>query len=191
MRGQIQQAMNRLAQDHRLTRVNLTDNDAQLMKGRQGIIPGYNAQAMASPVVHSSANGMLITAADVVTSAADSGQLVTMLKQAEEMIGESVPVTLADGGYHTAANLAAGEQRGDLFVMPERYHPGVQGPYFKDKFVYDPATDNHRPSGIRNHYDVILVLDDHRFFRSGKPVRSELSPQPCFKLNTGPASHPV
>jgi len=125
LRERIQHAMNRLAQDHRLTRVNLTDQDAQLMKGRQGIMPGYNAQAMASPVAQSSGNGMLITAADVVDSAADSGQLVPMLEQAEEMIGEPVPVTLADGGYHTAANLAAGEQRGDLLVMPERYHPGV------------------------------------------------------------------
>ena len=80
------------------------------------------------PVAQSSGKGMLITAADVVNSATDSGQLVPMLEQAEEMIGESVPVTLADGGYHTAANLASGEQRGDLFVMPERYHPGVQGP---------------------------------------------------------------
>ncbi|MBQ11737.1 MAG: hypothetical protein CMJ45_09330 [Planctomyces sp.] len=150
LRERIQQSMNRLDQDHRLTRVNLTDNDAQLMKGRQGTAPGYNAQAMASPVVHSSGNGMLITAADVVDSAADSGQLVPMLEQAEEMIGESVPVTLADGGYHTAANLAAGEQRGDLFVMLERYHSGVQGPYFKDKFVYDSATDTYLcPEGQR------------------------------------------
>jgi transposase len=36
----IQHAMSRLAQDHRITRVNLTDQDAQLMKGRQGIMPG-------------------------------------------------------------------------------------------------------------------------------------------------------
>ena len=36
----IQYAMSRLAQDHRITRVNLTDQDAQLMKGRQGIMPG-------------------------------------------------------------------------------------------------------------------------------------------------------
>ena len=150
LRERIQQAMSRLAQDNQLTRVNLTDEDAQLMKGRQGIMPGYNAQAMASPVVHSSGNGMLITSADVVNSAADSGQLVPMLEQAEEMIGEPVPVTLADGGYHTAANLADGEQRGDLFVVPERYHPGVQGPYFKDKFVYDPATDTYLcPEGQR------------------------------------------
>ena len=150
MRERIQHAMNCLAPDHRLTQVNLTDQDAQLMKDRQGIMPGYNAQATASPVVHSSGNGMLITAADVVNSAVDSGQFVPMLEQAEEMLGESVPVTLADGGYLTAANLAAGEQRGDLFVMPERYHSGVQVPYFKDKFLYDPATDTYLcPDGQR------------------------------------------
>ena len=113
-------------------------------------MPGYNAQAMASPVAQSSVSGMLITAADGVNSAADSGQLVPTLEQAEEMIGEPVPVILVDGGYHTAANLAAGEQRGDQFVMPERYHPGVQGPYFKDKFIYDPATDSYIcPKGQR------------------------------------------
>ena len=150
LRERIQHAMSRLAQDHRITRVNLTDQDAQLMKGRQGIMPGYNAQAMGSPVAQSSGSGMLITAADVVDSAADSGQLIPMLEQAEEMIGERVPVTLADGGYHTAANLAAAAQRGDLLVMPERYHPGVQGPYFRDEFVCDPATDSyHRPQGQR------------------------------------------
>jgi len=90
--------MSRLARDHRITRVNLTDQDAQLMKSRQGIIPGYTAQAMASPVAESSGSGMLITAADVVSSAADSGQLVPMVEQAEDMIEERVPVTLADGG---------------------------------------------------------------------------------------------
>ena len=27
--------------------------------------------------------------------------------------------------------------------MTERYHPGVQGPYFKDRFIYDAATDRY------------------------------------------------
>ncbi len=58
-------------------------------------------------------------AADVVNMAADSGQLTPMLEQADEMIEERVPVPLADGDYQTAANLAAGEKRGDLLVMPE------------------------------------------------------------------------
>ena len=176
LRERVQDAMSRLTQHHRITRVNLTDQDAQLMKGRQGIMPGYNAQAMASPVAQSSGNGMLITAADVVNSAADAGQLIPMLEQAEEMIGESVPVTLADGGYHTAANLAAGAQRGDLFVMPERYHPGVRGPYFKDEFVYDPATDSYLcPQGQRLPFRGLRrnngkVPEPFRVYRASRTV---------------------
>ena len=34
--------------------------------------------------------------------------------------------------------------------MPERYHPGVQGPNFKDRFVYDATTDSYLcPQGQR------------------------------------------
>ena len=57
LRERIQHAMNNLAGDHPLTPVNLTDQDAQLVKGRQGVMPGYNAQAMASPVAQSSDAG--------------------------------------------------------------------------------------------------------------------------------------
>jgi len=93
---------------------------------------------------------MLITAADVVNSASDTAQLLPMLEKSEETTGVRVPITLADGGYHTAANLQAGERRGDVLVMTERYHPGVQGPYFKDRFVYDAATDSYLcPQGQR------------------------------------------
>ena len=73
-----------------------------------------------------------------------------MLEQAEETTGTRVPVTLADGGYHTARNLQAGESRSDPLVMPERYHADVRGPYFKDRFVYDFATDSYLcPRGQR------------------------------------------
>ncbi len=144
LRERVHLAMEHLTQQG-LRRVNLTDEDAQLMKGRQGIMPAYNAQTMVSPLdpAQASGSGMLITAADVVNTAADSAQLPPMLEESEEMTGARVPVTLADGGYHTAKNLEAGARRGDVFVMPERYHPGVQGPYFKDRFVYDAATDSY------------------------------------------------
>ncbi len=40
--------------------------------------------------------------------------------------------------------------RGQVFVMPERYHPGVTGPYFKDRFTYEEATDSYLcPQGQR------------------------------------------
>ena len=145
LRAQVRTAMERLTGDEGVVRVNLTDGDAQLMKGRQGIVAGYNAQAMVSPLDSAKApgSGMLITAADVVNKASDSAQLLPMLEKSEETTGVRVPVTLADGGYHTAANLREGERRGDTLVMTERYHPGVQGPYFKDRFVYDPGTDRY------------------------------------------------
>ena len=152
LRAQVRTAMERLTNEEGAVRVNLTDGDAQLVKGRQGILAGYNAQAMVSPLDSAKApgNGMLITAADVVNKASDSAQLLPMLEKSEGTTGVRVPFTLADGGYHTAANLQAGERRGDVLVMPERYHPGVQGPYFKDKFVYDNATDSYLcPEGQR------------------------------------------
>jgi transposase len=118
LRQQVRDAMSRLAQHQSMSKVNLTDADAQLMKARSGIIIGYNAQAMVSPLDQKAVkgNGMLITAAEVVNSAADSGQLVPMLERTEESTGERAQITLADGGYHTAANLEAGERRGQTLV---------------------------------------------------------------------------
>ena len=142
--------MDRLARNQGIIRVNLTDEDAQLMKGRQGVLPAYNAQAVVSPADPPRGKGMVITAADVANTAADSGQLIPVLERAEEMTGKHVPVTLVDGGYHTAANLRAGEHRGGVLVMPERYHPGVTGPYFKDRFTYEETSDSYlSPQGQR------------------------------------------
>jgi transposase len=151
LRQQVRDVMNRLEQDERRAQVNLTDEDSQLMKGRNGIITGYNAQAMVSPLAEE--RGMLITAADVVNTAADAGQLVSMAEQAEESTGERVPAILADGGYHTAVNLAAGEHRGQTLVMGERYQRAVIEPYFKDQFVYDAETDSYIcPHGHHLHF---------------------------------------
>jgi transposase len=150
LRERVQAAMKHLEDDRHHKRTNLTDEDAQLMKGRQGILPAYNAQTMASPLNPDEAggNGMMITAADVTACAADSGQLVPILEQAEDTSGERAEVTLADGGYHTGANLEACENRGQLVVMPEGKRKIVKRLYFKDRFVYDPITDSyHCPRG--------------------------------------------
>ena len=150
LRERIRDAMEKLDRPDAPKRVNLTDEDAQLMKGRQGVLPAYNAQAMVSALPSDSGDGMLITTADVDTNASDYGQLVPMVEQAEDVLGERVEITLADGGYHTAANLKASELRGQTFVMPHRYHKGVQGPYFKDNFIYDEMTDTYLcPQGQR------------------------------------------
>ena len=155
LRQRIREAMNHLTQLEKMKRVNLTDEDAQLMKGRSGIITGYNAQAMVSPLNldASKGSGLMITAVEVVNSASDSGQLVPMLEKAEDLTEQRVPVTLADGGYHTIANLEAGVDRGQTLVMTERYHSELQGPYFKDNFVFDSETDSYIcPQGQRLYF---------------------------------------
>ena len=162
LRQQVRAAMSRVAQHKGVARVNLTDEDAQLMKGRSGFMTGYNAQAMVSPLDPETAkrSGMLITAVEVVNTAADYGQLVPMLEQAEELLGERAQVTLADGGYHTAANLETSERRGQLLVMAERYQGMKHNPYFKDRFIYNAAADSYLcPKGQRLSF---------RGFRSSK-----------------------
>lgn len=106
LKEQVQAAMKQLQEEEGRKRVNLTDADAGLVKGRQGVVAGYNAQAMVSLVGAGKETGLLITAADVVTDPEDHGQLVPMVKAAREMVGP-VESTLADGGFHSGANLEA------------------------------------------------------------------------------------
>ena len=141
--------------------MNLTDSDAQLTKGRHDIKAGYNAQAMVSPLDPAKAqgDGLFITAADASNAADDYGKLVPMMGQAEEMTGQRVKVTLADGGYHTGTNLEACEQRGQRVAMPDGQREAMKRPYFKDRFEYQLATDSyicphsHRPifQGLRRY----------------------------------------
>ena len=80
LREQVRQAMDDLASQEGLRHINLTDKDARLMKTRHGIVPGYNAQSMVSPIeVDDEASGMLITAVDVVDDPTDYGQFTPML----------------------------------------------------------------------------------------------------------------
>ena len=115
LRDQVRQAMDDLAGQEHLRPINLTDKDARLMKTRHGIVPGYNAQSMVSPIeVDDEASGMLITAVDVVDEPTDYGQFTPMLEQAEETTGIRACMTLADAGYYSGSNLSecAGRGRG-------------------------------------------------------------------------------
>jgi transposase len=124
-------------------RINLTDQEAHLMKGRTGYVAGYNAQAMVSPLVEAvtGCRGMLITAAAVVDDPDDHGQLVPMLDQAAETTAQRAATTLADGGYHSGANLVA--TAGQRVVMPEANRKLLAAPYHKDRFVYDAVQDSY------------------------------------------------
>ncbi len=91
--------MDDFASQQRPRRRNLTDQHAKLMKGRQGIVASYNAQAMVSSIEHDGgATRMLVTAVEMVEQASDNGLMISMMKGAEEKAGTIAGMTLADAG---------------------------------------------------------------------------------------------
>lgn len=146
LRTEVKTAMERLAAEDGLERVNLTDSDAKLVKSRQGIVAGYNIQTVVSPLKVTETDktgGMFVTAVDAVQDAEDHHQLVNMLEQAEEMTGNKADITLADAGYHSGANLAVCEQREEKIAMPESQERRLKNPYHKDNFSYGTKTDSY------------------------------------------------
>ena len=118
-------------------RINLTDPDARLMKGRQGIVAGYNAQAMVSPTeTDGGATGMLVTAVD------NDALLVPMVEQAAETTGTRAQMTLADAGYFAASHLAECTRRGQQVVVSESRQRFLKDPYHKDQFTYNEPSDS-------------------------------------------------
>ena len=143
MREQVRQAMADLGSQKRHRRINLTDLEARVMKGRHGsIVAGYNAQAMVSATkTEEGTSGMLVTAADVVDAANDNALLVPMMNQAEETSGAKSQMTLADAGYFAASHVAECHRRGQKVVVPEARQRFLKDPYHKDKFTYDEQSN--------------------------------------------------
>jgi transposase len=145
LRTEVKAAMEQLAEDGK-GKINLTDSEANLMKGRQGVIAGYNLEVVESPLKgkESGKSGLFLTAVDVVREPDDHNQLIPMLEQSEENTGVLADISLADGGFHSGANLAECEKREQVIVMPEAQKQALKQPYHKDRFIYDTNTDSYR-----------------------------------------------
>jgi transposase len=147
LRERVTEALARVTDEDGPQRANTTDLDATLQKRRGGGFQvGYNPQAAVAgvrPPDGEGPGGLLVTAADATADRDDHAQLVPLLAQAAENTGAPVATPLADGGYHSAANLAACDERGLPIVMPDPQAPRPTQPYHKDRFVHDPATDTY------------------------------------------------
>ncbi len=149
LRQRVRQAMEELPQRERPNRyrrtfrINLTDMDARALRTREGVVPGYNAQVVVSPLSPGGGiSGMLVTAVDVVDEANDAARLVPMVDLAEEITGAKVPMTLADAGYFSGKHVVEFQQRGQQVVMPDMARP-TGHPYHKDQFTYDESDDSY------------------------------------------------
>lgn len=73
---------------------NFTDPESRIMKGGDGaFVQGYNAQAAVDDFYQ------VIVAADVTNQAPDNGNLIPMLAQIAENLGQAPEVMTADSGY--------------------------------------------------------------------------------------------
>lgn len=145
LRAEVKAAIGRLTEEDGLKRVNLTDGDAKLVKSRQGIVAGYNLEAVVSPlkVTDNKKAGLIMIGVEAVQEPEDHNQLIPMLEQSEEMTGKLVDMTLADAGYHSGANLAVCEQRKQMIAMPESQEHRLKNPYHKDSFSYDAGAESY------------------------------------------------
>jgi transposase len=132
--------------------------DAQMMKNREGIRLGYNAQA----VVDSKAG--VIVAGEVTTDQNDTQQLVPMLETVRKEMGKVAEETVADGGYFSGEQLDRA-QRAELPVLVNlgqvRKAEEEGGPYHSSKFEYDSENDCYRcPMGQALKYEGIRKRQD-------------------------------
>jgi transposase len=147
LRDRVRAALDQVTAPDGPTRLNLTDPEAGLVKGRHGIVAGYNAQAVVARVALPSTAASrprparLLTAVAVIPEADDHGQLLPMLARVDATTGHNPTTVLADGGYHDGATVAGCAARGVCVVMPEAQQQAVADPFHKEHFAYDTATD--------------------------------------------------
>jgi transposase len=90
---------------------NFTDPESRIMKGPDGFVQAYNAQAAVEPVLQ------LIVGQDLTQQANDKQQLMPMIEQVREQSGQKVEQVLADSGYCSEDNLRrAAKKKVDLYV---------------------------------------------------------------------------
>ncbi len=132
-------------------RINLTDEDAHLMKSKQSCIAAYNMQT----AVDDTAN--IIVAIDVTTEETDYHQLIPMVEQVVKNTSSEPSVISADPGYATFENYAFLKDNGLFGLIPDSMHfidtHGRPKYYPKSRFRYDLENDWYTcPAGRRMHY---------------------------------------
>jgi transposase len=189
LQRKIKEAVKELEADPGRIHINLTDNEANFMKTRQGLEPGYNMEAAASPLKEAvtEIKGNFLTATDTVKEPYDNNQLIPMLEQTEENTGHKAEMTLVDTGYESGGNLADCEKRDQKVVMPMSDEQVQKNSYHKSKFTYDAETDTYTcPQGKTLYYRGNRLVEkiEYRIYQNVKNIcKSCIAFGICTKSN--------
>jgi len=128
----------KLAQPDDKDQYNFTDPESRIMKGGDGFVQGYNAQAAVEPDL------LLIVGQFVTEAANDKKQLKPMVELIQQQSGQRPDAILADNGYCSEENLehlestdqpgrriegfiATGKQKHDEHRLPAKRGPLPKG----------------------------------------------------------------
>jgi transposase len=138
LRTKIREAIQVLAEQDRAD-VNLSEVEARTMLCEGGQRLAYNAQTVVDE-----ASGMIV-AQGVSAETTDHFQLLPMLEQTRENLGETAVDTVADRGYRSDHNIGQAQEQGDsvLVHLFEREGEGA-GAFHGSRFEYDPQTHRCR-----------------------------------------------
>jgi transposase len=127
-----------------LTQLVVTEPEAKLMRTPHGHAVAYNAQTVVD------AEHKLIVAFELTNEGNDLQQLHPMAVQGKEAVGAEQVSAVADAGYSNGEHGSLCERDGITAIVPraETVNPRGKQYYNRDKFSYDPESDNWRcPAG--------------------------------------------
>src|SRR5659263_257281 len=147
-------------EEEKLEKINVTDNDAQIMKHKDGSLkPSYNGQIAVDD------KEQVIVAADLVTDTNDVNQVDPMIQLIWATMGYKPTILLADAGYFSYDNIDLLNQIGTDSYIPDnffRVEERGKSKYFpKSMFRFDKENDCYYcPAGITMPFKGIQKRDD-------------------------------
>lgn len=115
----------------------LTDPDSRLIKDKKEYIIGYNVQTSVDAKHH------LIVANDVVQSANDKNQLVSMTEKSQEILVSENLKVIGDTGYYNEYEIIKVMEKGITpYILKPRGNPNdKKGLFTGNDFTYDKVKD--------------------------------------------------
>jgi transposase len=147
-------------EEEKLKKINVTDNDAKIMKHKDGSLkPSYNGQIAVDD------KEQVIVAADLVTDTNDLNQVDPMIQLIWATMGYKPTILLADAGYFSYDNIDLLNQIGTDSYIPDnffRVEERGKSKYFpKSMFRFDTENDCYYcPAGINMPFKGIQKRDD-------------------------------
>lgn len=120
-------------------KINGTDRDSKIMRGRQGSHSSYNSQ-----IVVDERHGLIVSS-DVTSDQNDLNQLNRQIIQAEETMGKRCETACGDGGYSSVDDLKVLVDEGRTVVVPTagQIVKERDNPFGKHAFRYDDKNDKY------------------------------------------------